>query len=35
MQLGAMFSEDKEVIDLTSFAVPTLAISLIGMRIEG
>ncbi|KAL6754135.1 MATE efflux family protein [Haematococcus lacustris] len=29
-QLGAMFSEDQEVITLTSFAVPTLAMSLIG-----
>jgi len=29
-ELGAMFSTDAEVIALTSFAVPTLAISLIG-----
>ena len=29
-QLGAFFSTDREVVMLTSMAVPTLAISLIG-----
>lgn len=29
-QLGALFSQDREVVLLTSQAVPTLAISLIG-----
>uniref|UniRef100_A0A7S3R462 Protein DETOXIFICATION n=1 Tax=Dunaliella tertiolecta TaxID=3047 RepID=A0A7S3R462_DUNTE len=30
MQLGAMFATDPDVVELTSFAVPALAISLIG-----
>lgn len=30
LQLGSWFSTDPEVVALTSFAVPTLAISLIG-----
>lgn len=31
-QLGALFSGDREVVQLTSQAVPALAISLIGER---
>lgn len=30
MQLGAMFATDPDVVELTSYAVPALAISLIG-----